>query len=79
MNRHLVSIEVGVKCRTDEGMELNRPTFDDNWFKGLNSQTVQGWCPIQHHWVSGNYFFEDIPNHRIALLDHLFGGFDIVN
>ena len=62
MNRHLVTVEVGIECRTDQWMQLNCTTFNQNRFKGLNTQAVQRWCTVQQNWMIFNNFFQYIPH-----------------
>ena len=38
---HLVTVKVGVKCRTYQGMQLNSLTFHENRLKSLDAQSVQ--------------------------------------
>ena len=80
MNRHLVAVKVGVKCRADEWVQLNCLAFNQHWLKRLNTQTVQCWCTVEHDWVLANDFFENIPNNwRLTfnfLLRRLNGGGD---
>ena len=42
MHRHLIPVKIRVKCSADKGMELQRLALDENRFKGLDSQPVQG-------------------------------------
>ncbi len=41
MNRHLVAVKVGVKCRADKRVNFNRFTFDQHRLKRLNTETVK--------------------------------------
>ena len=41
VNSHLVAVKVSVKGRTDQRMQLDRFTLDQNRFERLNAQTVQ--------------------------------------
>ena len=41
MNCHLIAVKVGVECRTDERMDLDRFAFDENRLESLNSESVQ--------------------------------------
>jgi len=42
VNGHLVPIKVGIKSGTDQGMDLDGIAIDQDRFKGLNAQAVQG-------------------------------------
>src|SRR6476646_3528565 len=74
MNRHLVAVEVGIECRTNEGMELNRFPFNKYRLKCLYTQAVQSRSSVQHHRVLTNHVFEDVPYDRAFVLNLPFGG-----
>ena len=57
-------------------MQTNGFTLDQNWLKGLNSQTVQGRCTVEHNGMLTNYLIENIPYYGILALDHLLSGLD---
>ena len=44
VNGHLVTVEVRVEGRANQGMQLNGLSFDQDRFKGLNAQAVQCGC-----------------------------------
>ena len=72
MNSHLVTVEVGVECRTCQRVQLNSFTFDQLWLECLNTQTVQCRCTVQQYRMSFHYVFQNIPNHRLLTVDDLF-------
>ena len=76
MNSHLVTVEVGVECRTNEGMQLDGLTFDQGRLKSLNSQTVQGRRTVKHDRMFPDDIFKDVPHHRLLTFDHLLGLLD---
>ena len=76
VDSHLVAVEVSVKRRTHQRMQLDGFTFDENRLKRLNAKAMQGRCAIQKHWMFANYFFEQIPNQRIFTLNATLGLFD---
>ena len=76
VNSHLVTIEVGVVCRTNQRVQLDGFTFDQNRFECLNTQTVQGWRTVQQDRVFADNFVQDIPNDSFFALNHLLSGFD---
>src|SRR5690606_38093190 len=47
MHRHLVTVKVGVECRTYQWVKLNGLTFHQCWLESLDTQTVQRWCPVK--------------------------------
>ena len=72
MNGHLVTIEVGIECRTNQRMQLNGFAFDQNRLKCLNAQTVQRRRTVEHNRMFADYFFENIPHFRHFLLHQFF-------
>ena len=64
MHGHLVTIKVSVKGRTNQRMQLDSLTFDQNRFKRLDAQTVQSRRTVQHHRVFTYHFIQNIPNFR---------------
>ena len=78
MNCHLIAVEVGVERRTNERVNLNRFSFDQNRLEGLNSESVQRRRAIEQHFFTFDHFFERIPNFAAILLDQFFGGLHIV-
>src|SRR4051812_39030446 len=72
MDCHLVAVEVGVECGTDERVDLYRFTFDKHRLEGLNAKSVQRRSAIEKYRVLADHIFEDVPHDRFLLLDHLF-------
>ena len=69
---HLIAVEVGVECRTNQRVQLYRLAFDQNRLERLDTQTVQGRCAVQHHRMLAYHFFENIPDNRLFRLYHPF-------
>src|SRR5947209_6297528 len=76
MDRHLVAIEVGVERRTDERMDLNGLTFDENRLERLNTQAVKRRSTVQENRMLPDNVLENVPNDRLLALDHFTGLFD---
>jgi hypothetical protein len=72
MNRHLVTVKVGIEGGTGQRMQLDRVAFDKFWHEGLDPQAVKGWGAIQQDRVVANDFFEDIIHNWMLTLDHPF-------
>ena len=70
MYRHLVTVEVSVECRTDQRVQLNRLAFNEDWFKCLNAEAVQGRRTVEHHRVFANDVFQCVPNFRLVAFHH---------
>ena len=73
MNRHLVTVEVGVVSGTNQWVNPDRVSFDENRLKCLDGKTVQGGSPVQQNGVSLGHFFENIPNLGSLPLDQFLG------
>ena len=53
---HLVSVEIGIERGADQRVQLNRFAFNQDRFKGLDTQTVKGGGPVEHDRVFLNNF-----------------------
>ena len=73
MHRHLVAIKIGVECRTDQGVQLNRLALDQNRLKRLNPQAVQRRRPIEQHRMLADDLIENIPNFGALSFHHFLG------
>jgi hypothetical protein len=73
VNRHLVAVKVGVKCRADQWMQPDRLPFHQNRIERLDAETVQRRCTIEQHGMFTNYFIKHIPDFRTFLLDQPLG------
>ena len=76
VNSHLVTIEVGVICRTNQRVQLDSFTFDQYRFKCLDTQTVQSRCTVQQYRVFADNFVQDIPNDSFFALNHFLRSFN---
>ena len=70
MHRHLVAVEVGIECRTNERVNLDCLAFNQHRLKRLNTQAVQRRRAVQQHRMLANYFLENVPDHRLLALNH---------
>ena len=78
VNGHLVTVKVGIVGFTDQRVQAKSFTIDQNWLKGLDTQTVKGRCAVKEHWVFFDNIFQDIPDALIATLYHSLSGFHIL-
>ena len=76
VNGHLVAVEVRVERGADQRMDADRFTFDERRFEGLNAEAVQCRSAVEHYGMFANDVFENVPDHRILLLDHFLGLLD---
>ena len=76
MHRHLIAVEVGVVCRADQGVQLDRLAFNQQRLERLDTQTVKCWRAVQEHWMLTNDFSQDIPNFGSLALHHFLRSFD---
>ncbi len=68
VNSHLVTIEIRVKCSTNQWVKLNRFSFNQFRLERLNTQSVQSWGPVKHNWVTFQYIFKNIPNYGLLFI-----------
>src|SRR6185437_7786972 len=71
VNSHLVAVEVGVECRTDQRMQLDRLAFDQLRLERLDAETMQGRRTVQQHRMLADHLFDDVPHLRFFALDQL--------
>ena len=76
MHGHLVAVEVGIKGGTDQRVQANGLTLDENGLKSLNAQLVQSRCPIEQYAVVANDLLENVPDLWALALDQLLGALD---
>ena len=76
MDRHLVTVEVGIKGRTDQRMQLDGLALNQDGFEGLDSEAVKGWGAVEHDWMLADDFLEDVPDLGDLLLNELLGSLD---
>ena len=79
MDCHLVAVEVCVKCRAYQRVQLQSTTFYQYRFKCLNTQTVQRRSTVQQNRMSLDDIFQCIPNFRRSPVYHLSGTLNICN
>ena len=73
---HLVAVKVSVECSTNQRVQLNRLTFNQDRFKRLNAEAVQGWRTVEHDRVFADHVFQRIPDFRLVALHHQLRRFD---
>ena len=76
MNRHLVAVEVGVERGADQRVNLDGLAFHQHRLESLNAEAVQRGSAVQQNRMVLDDFFENVPNHRILLLDQFLGLLD---
>ena len=74
---HLVAVEVGVEREADERVDLDRLALDEDRLEGLDAETVQRRCAVEHHRVIGDDLLEHVPHLRTRALDHPLRGLDV--
>ena len=79
MDSHLVTVEVSVECRTDEGVELDGTAIHQFGFEGLNAETVQRWSTVQHDRVTIDHLLQNLHHLIIGTLDEFLCRLDVVN
>ena len=73
---HLIAVEVGVVRRTNQRMKLNGLPFNQHRLERLDTEPMQGRCPIQQDRMLADHFGEYVPDFRCFALDHLLCGLD---
>ena len=58
-------------------MQLNGRTFDQDRFKCLDTQTVQGWRTVQHHRTFTDHLFQNFPDLGAVAFDQAAGTLDV--
>ena len=76
VNGHLVAVEVGVEGGADQRVDLDGLAFDEHRLKSLDTEAVQRGSAVEQDGVILDDFFEDVPNHRVLLLDQFLGLLD---
>ena len=79
VNRHLVTVEVGVVRCTYQRMQFDCTAFYQYGFKCLDTQSVQGWGTVQHNRMFFDDIFQDVPNFCLKSFYHSLSGFDVVS
>ncbi len=73
VNSHLVAVEVGIECRTCQGMQLYGLALDHLGLEGLDTQTVQRRSTVQEHGVALHDVLQNVPNDGILTVHYLLG------
>jgi len=73
---HLIAVEIRVECRAHQRVNLDGFALDQYWLECLNAKPVECWSAIEQNRVILDYFFQNVPHHRILPLDHFLRGLD---
>src|SRR5215469_13795886 len=73
---HLVAVEIGVESGADQRVDLDGLAFDKYGLKSLDAQAVQRGSAVEKDRMVLDHFFQNVPNHRILLLDEFLGLLD---
>ena len=73
VNGHLVTVEVGVECRTSKRVQLDSLALNKFRLEGLNTKTVQGRGTVEQNRVSFDDVLKNVPNNRVLAVNYLFG------
>ena len=77
MNRHLVTVEVGVESGTDKRMKLDGFTFNKYRLESLNTESMKRGRTVKHNRMILDNGFECVPDLGISSFNGLFGGLDV--
>src|SRR5690606_10393394 len=76
VNGHLVTVEVGVIGSTDQRMQLDGLTFNQNGLERLDTESVQRWRTVEQYRVLPDHIGQDVPHLCGFPLHHLLGSLD---
>ena len=79
VNSHLVTVKVCVIHVTDQWVNLNRLSINQNRFKRLNTKSVQRRRTVQKNRVLSNDLFQTIPNRWVHSINHPLRGLDVLS
>ena len=74
MHRHLVAVEVGIECGTNQRMQLQGAALHQNGLECLDTQTVQGRRSVHQHGVALDDHLQRVPNLLGGTTVHHFAG-----
>ena len=78
VDRHLVTVEVGVVAGAHQRMDLDGIAFDQHWLECLDTHPVKGGGPVEKHGVITNDLLENVPDFRVTPFEHTLGALDRV-
>ena len=71
VNRHLVTVEVRVVSSTNERVNANRRSLNENRLECLNRKTVKGRRTVEQNRVALRHLLKNIPDFGGLALDQL--------
>ena len=69
MDRHLVTVEVGIEGRADQRVQLDRLAFDQHRLERLDAEPVKRRRPVQQNRVLADHFVQYVPDLFPLLFD----------
>ena len=79
MYRHLITVKVGIKCRTNKRMKSDCFSRHQLNFEGFNWKSVKCWCTVKQNIFILDYFFKEFECHWISIFDQFFSLFWCIN
>ncbi len=73
MHGHLVTVKVCVKSRTNQGVNTNSFSFNQDWLKCKNGKPVKRRGTVKKHCVATSYLFQHVPYFLGLALNQLLG------
>src|SRR5262245_61634356 len=74
MHCHLITIEVGVERRKNDGMNLDGLTLNEYRLECLNAETVERRSAVEQNRMVLDDFFKDVPHDGVLPFNHFFCG-----
>ena len=78
VDRHLVTVEVGVESFAGQRMQMDRIAFHQHRLERHDAHAVQRGSTIEQHRMIGDHRLQDVPNLLILAFQHLLGALDRV-
>jgi len=75
MNRHLVTVEVGIESPAGQRVKHNSIAFHKYRLKRLNTHPMKSRGTVEQYRMLMNHFFKNIPYLFIMSFNHSFGAF----
>ena len=76
MDGHLIAVEIGVEGGASQRVQLDGLAFHQHGLESLNAEAVQRGSAVEQNGMILDDLFENVPDHRILLLDQFLGLLD---
>ena len=73
VHSHLVTVEVGVECRTCERVKLDSLTLNHAGLECLDTKAVKSRGTVEEYGVTLHHILQNVPNDRFLAVNYLLG------